>query len=114
MNISNLLETMASILGISKLTLTRAIPPRVFIGTVTVGGEPALPGTGVAAVIRGKEKGFVQVHELGVYGPLYVENPASDPQITFKVGAQMADQAFAGDDSRATILDLTVNSDEPS
>jgi hypothetical protein len=109
MNKSTLLSVLRLTFGMSKMPSAQDIPPNIFIGTVTVDGEPALPGTGITAIIEGKEKGFAQVHELGVYGPLYVKDPPSDRQITFRVDNQMADQTVPGNQGGATILDLTAD-----
>src|SRR5918996_5593296 len=114
MNKSTLLTVLRLAFGMSKMRLGWDMPPCIFVGNITVDGEPALPGTEVSALVDGKVKGFVQVHELGVYGPLDVEGLLSDRQITFRVDDHMADQTVPGNDRRAIILDLTVNSDDPS
>ena len=114
MNKSTLLAVLRLTFGMSKMRLGWDMPPCIFVGNITVDGEPALPGTEVSALVDGKVKGFVQVHELGVYGPLDVEGLPSDRQITFRVDDHMADQTVSGNDRRAIILDLTVNGDDPS
>ena len=114
MNKSTLLTVLRLTFGMSKMRLAQDMPPCIFVGNITVDSEPALPGTEVSALVDGKVKGFVQVHELGVYGPLDVEGLPSDRQITFRVGDNMADQAVAANQGGATILDLTADSDDPS
>ena len=113
MDKSTLLSVLRLTLGMSKTPLAQDLPPCIFVGTVTVDGEPALPGTAITALIGGKKKGFVQVHELGVYGPLYLDGPVSDCQITFMVDNYMADQTVPGNTGGASILDLTAHSDDP-
>jgi hypothetical protein len=111
---SSLLTVLRLTFGMSKMHLAQDMPPCIFVGNITVDGEPALPGTEVSALVDGKVKGFVQVHELGVYGPLDVEGLPSDRPITFRVGDYMADQTVPANRRGAAILDLSVNSDGPS
>jgi hypothetical protein len=112
MNKSTLLAVLRLTFGMSKIPLAQDIPLSIFVGNATVDGEPALPGTNVSALIGRKEKGSVQVHELGVYGPLYVEGLPSDCRVTFRVGDNMADQTVTRNKGGATILDLTADSDD--
>jgi hypothetical protein len=109
MNESTLLAVRRLAFGTWKMHSAHEIPTYIFVGIVTVDGEPALPGTEVRAIVDGKAKGFVHVHELGVYGPLYVEGLPSDRQITFRVGNYVANQTVPGNHRRAIILDLTVH-----
>lgn len=78
-----------------------------------MGGKAAPQGTGITALIAGEEKGFVWVYERGEYGPMYVEEPTNGSLITFKADNHLADQDVIWEKGEATILDLTVDSDDP-
>src|SRR5919106_3670445 len=96
MDKSTLLAVLGLTFSMSKMTSADDIPPLLFVGNVTLRGEPVLPGTGITALVHGEEKGFVQVYERGKYGPMYVEYPATDCLITFRIDNQMADQIAPG------------------
>jgi hypothetical protein len=113
MDKSTLLAVLGLTFSMSKMTPADDIPPRVFVGNVTLGGEPASPGTGITAMVRGEEKGFVQVYERGEYGPMYVEYPATDCLISFRIDNHMADQTAPGYKTGGIILNLTANTGNP-
>jgi hypothetical protein len=108
-----LLAVLALTLSLSAVAAVEDTPPHVFVGTVTMDGKAAPQGTGITALIAGEEKGFVSVYERGEYGPMYVEEPTNGSLITFRVDNHPANQAVIWEKGEATILDLTVDSDDP-
>ena len=91
--------------------VTSGLSPHVFIGTVTVDGNPVPEGTRIAALVEGEERGFSQAYDRGKYGPLDVYEPNNGSLVTFRLGNHTADQAVRWEKGGVTKLDLTVEGD---
>ena len=108
-----LLSVLALMLSLPAVASAQAAPPHVVIGTVMVDGKVAPQGTEVTALIEGQEQVSALVDANGEYGPLFVE-PGKGPQITFRVGALIADQSVIWEKGGADVVHLTASSDSPS
>lgn len=85
------LALMFSLPAVASAEVTQ--PPQVFVGTATINGKPALPGTEVTAVINGVEKAStVVVRPDGAYEALVVEQ-SNGSVITFRIGTLTAEES---------------------
>ena len=62
-----LLAVMAMVLIVPAVAFAQAVPPHIFIGSVTVNGLSAPSGTVVSAVVDGVEQGKTTVSASGSY-----------------------------------------------
>lgn len=83
-------------------------PPHVFLGEVTVNGQPTPKGTEIAALIDGVPVAYAEVDGQGNYNIVVpVQNVGSI--ITFTIKEQEADQTGTFEVGRVTALDLSLS-----
>jgi hypothetical protein len=87
--------------------------PHIFVGTATINGLAAPPGTMVSAWIDGTLSGIAEVDDNGEYGALVVgqiigEPPYGGKTITFTIGSLTAGQTAIWQSGAADVLDLTA------
>ena len=83
-------------------------PPHIFIGKVTVNGQPTPKGTEIAALIDGVPVAYAEVDGQGNYNIVVpVQNVGSI--ITFTIKEQEADQTGTFEVGGVTALDLSLS-----
>lgn len=88
------------------------LPPAVYTGTVTIGGQPAPPGTAVVASIGGTVCGSTVVTQVGQY-TLQCSGGQPGQTVTFTVNGQPAGSA-PYNNTRLNNVNLTVVTPTPT
>lgn len=114
---------LISCIGIAAAAIQVPQLPHEFYGTVIINAEPAPVGTVITATIGGEERGNFTTEEAGTYGGsgtfdlrLLVMGSVEDvgEQIIFLINGYEADQVAEFSPGTVTVVDLTVEYEEPS
>ena len=101
-----LLAVMAMVLIVPAVAFAQAVPPHVFIGSVTVNGLSAPSGTVVSAVVDGVEQGNTTVSSSGSYTLQVSQGSGTD--IIFMVDTLTAAETATWQQGGADVLNLTA------
>jgi len=101
-----LLAVMAMVLIVPAVAFAQAVPPHIFIGSVTVNGLSAPSGTVVSAVIDGVEQGNATVSSSGSYTLQVSQGSGTD--IIFMVDTLTASETATWQQGGADVLNLTA------
>ena len=101
-----LLAVMAMVLIVPAVAFAQAVPPHIFIGSVTVNGLNAPSGTVVSAVVDGVEQGNTTVSSAGSYTLQVSQGSGTD--ITFMVDSLTASETATWQQGGADVLNLTA------
>jgi len=103
-----LLAVMAMVLIVPAVAFAQAVPPHIFIGSVTVNGLSAPSGTVVSAVVDGVEQGNTTVSSSGSYTLQVSQGSGTD--IIFMVDTLTAAETATWQQGGADVLNLTAGS----
>jgi len=103
-----LLAVMAMVLIVPAVAFAQAVPPHIFIGSVTVNGLSAPSGTAVSAVVDGVEQGKTTVSSAGSYTLQVSQGSGTD--IIFMVDTLTASETATWQQGGADVLNLTAGS----
>ena len=101
-----LLAVMAMVLIVPAVAFAQAVPPHIFIGSVTVNGLSAPSGTVVSAVIDGVEQGNATVSAAGSYTLQVSQGSGTD--VVFMVDTLTASETATWQQGGADVLNLTA------
>ena len=101
-----LLAVMAMVLIVPAVAFAQAVPPHIFIGSVTVNGLNAPSGTVVSAVIDGVEQGNTTVSNAGSYTLQVSQGSGTD--VVFMVDTLTASETATWQQGGADVLNLTA------
>ena len=101
-----LLAVMAMVLIVPAVAFAQAVPPHIFIGSVTVNGLSAPSGTAVSAVVDGVEQGKTTVSSAGSYTLQVSQGSGTD--IIFMVDTLTASETATWQQGGADVLNLTA------
>ena len=101
-----LLAVMAMGLIVPAVAFAQAVPPHIFIGSVTVNGLSAPSGTVVSAVIDGVEQGNATVSAAGSYTLQVSQGSGTD--VVFMVDTLTASETATWQQGGADVLNLTA------
>ena len=102
------LAVMAMVLIVPAVAFAQAVPPHIFIGSVTVNGLSAPTGTVVSAVVGGVEQGNTTVSSTGSYTLQVSQGSGTD--IVFMVDTLTASETATWQQGGADVLNLTAGS----
>lgn len=92
-------------------------PPQVFIGAVTINGQPAPLGTEIAALVNGVSVATAEVDDQGNYRITVSDQPVNNT-VTFTINGQPAAQTHTiteiGDIQTNFLLSLAAETPEPT
>ena len=92
-------------------------PPQVFIGAVTINGQPATLGTEIAALVNGVSVATAEVDDQGNYRITVSDQPVNNT-VTFTINGQPAAQTHTiteiGDIQTNFLLSLAAPTPEPT
>ena len=100
------LAVMAMVLIVPAVAFAQAVPPHIFIGSVTVNGLSAPSGTVVSAVVGGVEQGNATVSSAGSYTLQVSQGSGTD--IIFMVDTLTASETATWQQGGADVLNLTA------
>ena len=103
-----LLAVMAMVLIVPAVAFAQAVPPHIFIGSVTVNGLSAPSGTVVSAVIDGVEQGNATVSTAGSYTLQVSQGSGTD--VVFMVDTLTASETATWQQGGADVVNLTAGS----
>ena len=103
-----LLAVMAMVLIVPAVAFAQAVPPHIFIGSVTVNGLSAPSGTVVSAVVGGVEQGNATVSSAGSYTLQVSQGSGTD--IIFQIDTLTAAETATWEQGGADVLNLTAGS----
>ena len=101
-----LLAVMAMVLIVPAVAFAQAVPPHIFIGSVTVNGLSAPSGTVVSAVIDGVEQGNATVSTAGSYTLQVSQGSGTD--VVFMVDTLTASETATWQQGGADVVNLTA------
>ena len=101
-----LLAVMAMVLIVPAVAFAQAVPPHIFIGSVTVNGLSAPSGTVVSAVVDGVEQGKTTVSASGSYTLQVSQGSGTD--VVFMVDTLTASETATWQQGGADVLNLTA------
>lgn len=119
------------LMGVSTLGAQRAAaesppaPPARFVGTVTVDGRPATPGTVITAYVGSTVCKVTQVQSIGAESRYTIDVPALDPGatpncgtdgavVTFYIGDRLANETGRWRNYDINVLNLSVTTPTPT
>jgi len=119
------------LMGVSTLSAERAAaesppnPPARFVGTVTVDGRPATPGTVITAYVGSTVCKVTQVQTIGSESRYTIDVPALDPgatpncgtdgaTVTFYIGDKLAQQTCRWRNYDINVLNLSYTTPTPA
>ena len=102
-----LLAVMAMVLIVPAVAFAQAVPPHIFIGSVTVNGLSAPSGTAVSAVVDGVEQGKTTVSSAGSYTLQVSQGSGTD--IIFMVDTLTASETATWQQGGADVLNLNAD-----
>jgi len=101
-----LVAVMAMVLIVPAVAFAQAVPPHIFIGSVTVNGLSAPSGTVVSAVIDGVEQGNTTVSTAGSYTLQVSQGSGTD--VVFMVDTLTASETATWQQGGADVVNLTA------